>query len=148
MTRIASFLLGTAVVLAAADDPWTKVQELKSGSDLRIYKKGASQPLTARFDEANEERIVIVVKNEQMSIPKEDIDRVDARAGARTPRKMIPDTKVKTNDPDYTPRPAAGAPVPSTSYSTGLSVSGGKPDFEIVYRRAAGAPKKSAQDQP
>jgi|SRR5215472_8044535 len=55
------------------------VQNLKSRSELRIYKKGAREPVPAIFDDADSERIVIVVKNEQMAILKEGIDRVEAR---------------------------------------------------------------------
>jgi hypothetical protein len=43
-------------------------------------------PVMAQMDEANEERILVVVKNEQVSIPKEQIDRVDARPEGRQPR--------------------------------------------------------------
>jgi hypothetical protein len=69
-------------VLSGADNPWAKVQELKSRSELRIYKKGAREPLMATLDEVTEDRILIVVKNEQMSVPKDDIDRLDARAAS------------------------------------------------------------------
>ena len=40
MTRIALAILSAAVLLAA-DNPWAKVQELKSRSELKIYRKGA-----------------------------------------------------------------------------------------------------------
>ena len=71
--------LTAALTLVAADDPWQKVQELKSGTELRIQKKGAAQPVLAQMDEANEERIVVVVKNEQVAIAKDQIDRIDFR---------------------------------------------------------------------
>jgi uncharacterized sporulation protein YeaH/YhbH (DUF444 family) len=129
-------ILLAAFTLIAADDPWVAVQKLKSRSELRIYKKGSREPLIATFDEANNERILIVVKNEQMAIPKDDIDRVDARPPAKSDRKVTKESSVKTTDPDYTPRPPGGAQVPGESYSTGLSVgSSGRPDFQTVYRR-------------
>jgi hypothetical protein len=144
MSRIA--LLFITAALFGADNPWAKVQEIKSGSDLRIFKKGSSMPLAATFDEANDERMVIIVKNEQIAISKEDIDRVDARPvpkGGAKGRKLTSESKVKTTDPDYTPHGDHGVPVPGTSYSSGLSMSGsGKPDFETVYRRQPAAPKK------
>jgi hypothetical protein len=143
MNRIAGFLLAAAIAYAA-DDPWAKVQALKSGSEIRVYKKTSSQPLIAKFDEANDERIVVVVKNEQVAIQKEDIERVDARVAGKstnTVRKIIPETTVKSTDPDYTPRGGAGASVPGTTYSSGVNLNTGKGDFETVYRRTASAPK-------
>ena len=109
------------------------MQELKSRSELRIYKKGAREPLMATLDEVNEDRILIVVKNEQMSIPKEDIDRLDARPSGKNTSKMVKETTVKTTEPDYTPHPPGGVNVPGESYNTSVSRSGGsKPDFETV----------------
>jgi len=141
MIRIA-FVFLTAATLFGADNPWAKVQELKSGSYLRIYKKGSSQPVIAKFGEVTEERIVIVLKNEETTIPKEDIDRIDARPASKAVRKLQGESKVKTNEPDNSPHPESGIPVPTTSYSTGLSVTGGgKGDFETVYRRQPTAAK-------
>jgi hypothetical protein len=130
-------------VLWGADNPWAKVQELKSRSELRIYKKGAREPLIATLDEANEDRILIVVKNEQMSVPKEDIDRLDARPSVKAPSsKVTKETTVKTTEPDYTPHPRGGVQVPGESYNTSVSrSSGSKPDFETIYRRPPAAVK-------
>ena len=124
----------------SADNPWAKVQELKSRSELRIYKKGAREPLMATLDEVTEDRIPIVVKNEQMSVQKDDIVRLDARPTGKTPSKAVKETTVKTTDADYTPHPPAGVQVPGESYSTSVSrSSGSKPDFETVYRRPPAA---------
>jgi hypothetical protein len=142
MHRIASCLL-LAASLFAAGNPWSKVQDLKSGAELRIYKKGASQPVDARFDEATEERIVVVLKNRQSSIPKEDIDRIDARPLAKkTPRKPAVASIVKTTDPDFTPHPNAGIPAPGTSTSSSINWGGSKPDFETVYQRGGSVESK------
>lgn len=137
--RKVTLILTASMLLFAADNPWTKVQELKSGSELRIFKKGAAQPVMATFDEANDERMVVVVKNKQMAVAKEDIDQVDARPPAKkTPRKLTVDHTVKTTEPDLAPHPNAGVPVPGTSYGSSLSTGGGsKPPFETVYRRTA-----------
>ena len=83
MYKTATFLLA-ATVLLAADSSWTQVKELKSRVELRIYKKGAREPISATFDDANDDRLIVVVKNEQVAIPKEDIDRLDARARRNT----------------------------------------------------------------
>jgi hypothetical protein len=61
----------------------------------------------ATLDEVTEDRIPIVVKNEQMSVPKDDIDRLDARPAGKTPSKVVKEMTVKTTEPDYTPHPSA-----------------------------------------
>jgi hypothetical protein len=142
MTRLA-FLLLTAAALLGADNPWTKVQELKSGSELRIYKKGSMQPVIATFDEANEERVIIVVKNVQTAVPKEDIERIDARPAAQKTRKINSESTAKTTNPDYTDTGSHSVPVPGTSYSSSVGMSGSpRPDFETIYRRPMAGPKK------
>lgn len=140
MSRIVMFLFAAAL-LFAADTSWTKVKDLKGHAELRIYKKGASQPINATFDDANDERITVVVKNEQTAIQKEDIDRIDARP-VGPPRKPSV-TKTETRkDPDYTPgRPGAGPPLPTTSSGSSVSF-GDKPNFETIYRRSDAAGKK------
>jgi hypothetical protein len=129
--------LTAALTLVAADDPWQKVQELKSGTELRIQKKGAAQPVLAQMDEANEERIVVVVKNEQVAIAKDQIDRIDFRPKAGS--RIVKETKTTTSAPGN-PSPAeqrigGGPPGPSGSSSSSLTF-GSKPDFETIYRRA------------
>ena len=134
MSRIVSFLF-VAALLFAADTSWTKVKDLKGHAELRIYKKGVSQPVNATFDDANDERIIVVVKNEQTSIRKEDIDRIDARP-VSGPRKATVQKTQTRSDPDYTPgRPFSGPPLPQTSESSNVSF-GNKPDFETIYRRS------------
>jgi len=131
---LAVFFAAGATMLFAADNPWDKVKELKSGADIRIIRKGAPQPLEAKFDEATDDHIVIVVKKEQKSIPKDEIDRLDYRpkAGGRST-----ETKV-TNTPADTTPPAGmshGPQVPGQSSSTNVSF--GKPGYETLYRRVA-----------
>ena len=143
MTRILVWMCLTAALAMGADDPWTKVKAIKSGSELRILKREAKQPLIATFDEATDERIVVVLKNEQVSIPKEDIERIDARP--KTGRPVTRESRV-SNSPPGNPsaadqRPGGGPPGPSQSVSSGVSF-GSKPDFETVYRRPPAAPKR------
>ena len=134
MLRCFMMLLGAAVAFAA-DDPWAKVKELKSGTEIRIYKRGATAPLIGKIDEVREDSLAVVLKNEQVSIDKDLIDRLDARA-SQTSKRTASETKTKTEYPDAKP-PAGmnhGAPVPGTSSSTTVSF-GSKPDFETIYRR-------------
>lgn len=133
----------TAAMLFGAEDSWTKVRELKSGTELRVYKKGASKAILAKADEASDDKLVVVVKNEQMAIPKEDIDRIEARP-VRTGSRTTKETRETTTDPAMESGTAAHpreATVPGSSSSTNYSL-GSKPDFELIYRRAPAAPPK------
>ena len=123
-------LMLAGLVAFGADDEWTKVRSLKTGAELRVYKKGSTQPVSAQMDELTDENLVVLVKKTQMAIPKDQIDRIDARpsgggATKETTTKQTVDADGKEN----------------TSTSTGYSF-GGKPNFETVYRRPPGAPKK------
>jgi hypothetical protein len=137
MTRLLLLLAASAAF--AADNPWDKVKELKSGAEIRIVRRGVAQPIEAKLDEVRDDAVVVVVKNEQKAIPKDEIDRLDARpkVGSRVTRE----SKSTTEAPDT--KPAAGMDhgpqVPGQSYSSGLSV-GSKPGYETVYRRLSPGP--------
>lgn len=139
MRRVMLGLL-TAVLAFGAEDDWDKVRALRGGTEIRVFKKGSTQPIVAKMDEAGDENLVVVLKNEQLAIPRDQIDRVDARpnqGGGRTTRE----TKTTMDPPDGKAAPPArvkGPDGPSASTSTSLSI-GGKPGFETVYRRRAGA---------
>jgi hypothetical protein len=53
-TVIALALLASCCAFAA-QDPWPKVHDLKSGTDLRIFKKGVRQPVLATYEDLNNE---------------------------------------------------------------------------------------------
>ena len=42
----------------AADDGWSKVTALRSGTEIRVFRRDAKEPIAAKMDEANDERIV------------------------------------------------------------------------------------------
>ena len=130
-------LVLAALTIFAADNPFTKVRDLKSGSELRIYKRGASQPIIATMDEANDERLIAVVKNEQIAFAKADIDRIDARPATKgSPMiKTTTSTTTELHDKVAAPGPQ-GQMGPSSSTSTSFS-NRPKPDFETIYRRVA-----------
>src|SRR5215216_922076 len=112
-----------AVVGFPADDPWTKVNDLKSGTEIRIYKRGGTAPLVGKVDEVFDDRIAVVLKNEQVSIDKDLIDRLDARP-SQALRKLTSETRAKIENPDAKP-PAGmnhGAPVPGNSTSTTIGL--------------------------
>jgi hypothetical protein len=143
MRRIALLLL-SALILFAADNPWTKVKQLPDRSELRIYQRGAKNPLNATLADANDDGIVVVVaKNKQLTIAKDDIDRIDARPAPEKKKPTVTQTQT-SSDPDYTPQahPDTGPALPGTSSSSGVSFGGSKEDFRTVYIRPPAAPKK------
>jgi len=141
MSKIFLLVLAAITVLAA-DNPWRKVRELKSGSELRIYKRGATQPVMATMDEADDERLIAVVKNEQVAFAKADIDRIDSRPETKGGRMVKTTTTTNTELHDKVAAPGPqGQMGPSSSTSTSFG-NRPKPDFETIYRRPAGAPQK------
>src|SRR5271166_2568498 len=125
MTR--AFFVGLAAIAAfAADDPWAKVHDLKSGTEVRIFKKGSPQPVVAKMDELKDDALLVVVKSEQVAIPKDQIDRVDARPAGK---RVTVNSKTETTEPDTRPAPPGySAQTPGTTTSSGVSI-GSKPDF-------------------
>ena len=140
MSRIALVLLAAAA-LFGADDPWAKVTALPNRSELRIYQKGVRDVITATLADATDERIVVVVKNKQTTIVKEDIARIDARP-MEAKKKPETTTTQTTTDPDIVPHLGAGPPMSQTSTSSGMSFGGNKADFKTVYTRPSAAAKK------
>lgn len=147
MMRLAVFLFA-ALAAVGADDAWAKVKELGSGSELKIWKKGAAQPVEAVYDDLTEEKLLVVLKNEQVAIAKDEINRIDARPKGQK-RQAVKETRVERDvhrperaaaPPRSMREPAAGSP--QSSVSNTVSFSGGKAPFETVYRRTAGAGTK------
>jgi hypothetical protein len=132
MRKLALFLCAALLALGA-DDPWAKVKELKTGAELRVFKKGAAQPLLVQMDELTDDNLVVIAKNQQTAIPRDQIERVDYRPSGKS--RVTKETTSKVND-------AAGATGPSNSTSSNLVI-GSKPDFETIYRRPPTAPKKN-----
>src|SRR5579863_6245112 len=93
-------LLLAAMTAFAADDPWAKVRDLKGGTELRIYKRGIPQPVLAKSADVTDDNLIVVVKNEQVAIPKDQIDRIDYRP--KPGSRLTTETKSKPTDPDYT----------------------------------------------
>src|ERR1700676_3133069 len=102
MTRALSVALRTLTAFAA-DNTWDKVRDLKTGTELRVYKKGARQPLLCTMDEANEERIIVVVKNEELAIQKDDVDRLDYRPPGNSTRLMKETHTTQSDSTQTTP---------------------------------------------
>jgi hypothetical protein len=144
MLRPVLVLLCAASTASAADDAWAKVKELKSGTELRVYKRGSMQPLLVKMGDINDENLVIVDRNKETAIPLDQIDRIDARP---TGKRLTTESKTSEKNPATDPRSTipgpngGGGAGPTTSTSSGVSF-GNKPDFETVYRRPTGGPPK------
>lgn len=131
-----------------ADDPWAKVREVKSGTELRIFKQGYKNPIMAKMDEATDERLMIVIGESQVSIPKAEIDRIEQRPlqkGSRVTRESKNTKGVYDSNADSQGQPMklgqAKPPAAATSStSSGISIAGKAP-FELLYRRPVGQPK-------
>jgi hypothetical protein len=130
--RKLAFFLCAALLAFAADDPWAKVKELKTGAELRVFKKGAAQPLLVQMDELTDDNLVVIAKNQQTAIPRDQIERVDCRPSGKS--RVTTETTSKSDG-------GVGATRPSSSTSSNLVI-GSKPDFETIYRRPTGAPPK------
>jgi len=125
-----SVLMLAAAAALAADNPWQKVKDLKSGTDLRVFRKGSNQPLLVQMGELTDDHLVVIDKKAERAIPKEEIERIDSR-----PPKA---TWVKEEKTANTANPDGSN---SNSYSSGYS-KGSRGDFETIYRRPAAPPGK------
>ena len=137
-------LFCAAFVAFAADDPWAKVKELKTGTELRVYKKGAAQPLLVQMDELTDDNLVVIDKKKQTAIARDQIERVDYRPSGKS--RVTRETTTKVTDSVGDPKAVIPSPHPDTpgsTTSTSSNVSfGSKPDFETIYKRPPSPPKK------
>jgi len=83
------------------------------------------------MSELTDDNLIVIVKKTETAIPRDQIDRIEARpsSGNRTTKET---TTKDAIGPDGSP---------TSSVSTGYSM-GGKPGFETVYRRPNVAPRK------
>ncbi len=130
MRALLLIVLACLVGFGAADD-WAKVKALKTGAELRVFKRGSPQPISALMAGLTDDNLIVLIKKTETAIPKDQIDRIEARPS--TGSRVTKETTTKDGvGPDGSP---------TSSMSTGYSI-GGKPDFETVYRRLPPMPKK------
>jgi hypothetical protein len=134
MRALAIVLLAAATAFAA-DDPWTKVRDLKSGTELRIFKKGGLHPIQAKMEQTNPDSLIIVVKNEELAIPRDQIDRIDYRP-LRSGGRVTKETResVEAADAKTAAESPNNIPTESTSASTAYIINP-QPEFQTIYRR-------------
>ena len=141
-----TLFLTVAALAVAADDPWAKVKEQKTGTELQIYKRGAAKPLTVKMDELTDENLVVIEKKSQVAIPRDQIERIDARPSGRT--RTTTDTVTAEKNAATDPRsnipgpnqPPGAVHAQTTTTSTGVNWT--SVGFETIYRRTAGTPPK------
>ncbi len=145
MRRAFLVLLAFACAAMWAADDWTKVKEIRSGSELKIYRLGKPM-LEARMDQASDDNLLVATKKEQLSIPKEEIVRIDARApggkkGTTTTTSTTDLGEIPGTDPHKMNRPGGSGGGPGGTMSTSKTFGGGA-SFETVYLRVSGTSKK------
>ena len=129
--------LAFASVSFAADDAWVKLKALASGTELRIVKTGARAPILAKLDEATDESLIIATKTEQLSISKEQLEKIEYRPKQTASRVVRETTTGNTPLNKDAARPSPGptrTPGPSGSSSSNVTI-GGKPDFQVIWTR-------------
>jgi hypothetical protein len=136
MKRIVLLLL-TAMAALAAENSWVEVRELKRGAELRIYRVNTKEPFLAKFDQASDESLIVITKNGQVSIPKEDIQRLDRRRVP--PHRLVKETRIERKIPpkvaEITNNTIPGA---TTSVKTRLDIPS-ESAFEKIYDRTPAA---------
>lgn len=130
---------GATLARFETEDAWQSVIALAAGTEIRVLRKDAlNKPVLGVFDEADGERLVLVVKNEQVAVPRAQIQQVDARpkAGSRVTRTSQSTQNMPMDRPTAANPAERVRPVPpnsSSSTSSGISI-GSKPGFEVVYK--------------
>jgi hypothetical protein len=136
-------LIAAAVALFGVEDPWAKVRELKSGTELRIIKRGGPpKPILATFDHLTDEKLIVATKTEQIAISRDDIERIDYRPASTGKGKKLESSMQSKEDPSAAarPQPYPGASPTGRSVESNATISSNKPDFETIYRRTATLP--------
>ena len=141
MSRIAVILLAATCTCWRQITRGPRSRPCRTGPSCASTNKGVRDPITATLADATEERIVVVAKNKQTTIAREDIERIDARPVEPKKKPEAGATTQTTADPDLAPRLGAGPPMSTTSTSSGMSFGGNKPDFKTIYTKPPAAPK-------
>ena len=75
--RILFLAFALSALAADTKDGWDKVKRLGSGSELRVTKIGARFGIVSTLYEVTDDSVIVTTKTEQLSIPKEQIARID-----------------------------------------------------------------------
>jgi hypothetical protein len=144
-------ILMAAVTAFAAENAWVKVERLKSGSELRIFKTKSSKPVLATMEKLTGDSLLVATKTEELAIPRDEILRIDARPAA-SGHHVTTETKGSVGGaPAGSIQDREQSALPSGrmeggGYSSSATFGGGKPDFVTVYRRTAASNKPVRSD--
>lgn len=75
-------ILLAALAALRAGGPWARVRQLKTGSELRLYRNGAVEPALARFGDVGGDALPVIVKNARTAI----VFRISAWSSHPQPR--------------------------------------------------------------
>lgn len=77
-----------SLAVSAGDDGWGRVKAIGNGTELRVTKIGARFGIVAKLYEVTNESVIVTTKSEQLSIPKEQILKIEylPPPSARNPR--------------------------------------------------------------
>jgi hypothetical protein len=121
------------------------------GAAVTLHRrmKGAGQPINVKMGDLTDESLVVSDKKEETAIPRDVIERIDARPTGKS--RVTTESKIATKDVTGDPKAVIPAPNsrgagtgPTTETSTGFSV-GSKGDFETVYRRPTAALQRNSR---
>ncbi len=124
----------------AEKDGWDKVMHLNPGTEVRVTKIGARFGIVAKLYETTEDSVIITTKTEQISVPKDQIARIEFIPGPATSRTTRSSSVDNLPVDKEAARPKPGpsrTPGPSGSASTTYSRSS-KPAFELLWTRPRG----------
>ena len=74
-------------------------------TELQVYKRGSLQPLTVKMDELTDQNLIVINKNAQTAILRDDIERIDARPIGKT--RTVNETKLNEKNAATDPRSRA-----------------------------------------
>ena len=140
------FFLSTLAPLAfaapafAAGDGWDKVMHLNPGTEVRVTKIGARFGIVAKHYETTEDSVIITTKTEQISVPKDQIARIEFIPGPATFRSTRSSSVDNLPVDKEAARPKPGptrTPGPTGSTSTTYTRAG-KPSYELLWTRPRG----------
>ncbi len=134
MVRTLLFLFAAALAATGGEDPWMKVRKLESGSEVRVYKTGARKPVEGRFQQASAESVVVLLKNAQVSIPREQVERLEWRpAQSGSGVAMKAEKHTGSREEAATGR-SKNSTLPPRSTAAGIKI---RPwvGYETIYRR-------------
>ena len=119
MWKLAALWMACAIAWGA-EASWQKVKDLKIGSDIRVFRKDATMPVSGKSGGVTDDKLIIMIKKHQVSIDKADIDHIDYH----------PSWKAEKTESHSVVTEGTGT---TETYSSGTSFSRGS--WQTVYQK-------------